>query len=286
LSNQQSTSEVLPSSIPIKMQTVAIALLVACVVGSSLAQDCSTKIKDFHKCVEDSHKTGEADRKAKFEALKPKLDACYTTNGCTPPVKGQKGKVDASGASGEQKGNNTAGRECRKALQTALKGKFEDCVKQAIPDFTFPPKDAQHDKGHGGEHRGFDHKEDNKALEGCTNKQAVRDCKRALFNGSQPTDAEKRAHFKTNCDAKQVCLTALGADCQAQVDKFKQAACQCRQQQRQQAEQLRASTPACTGVPEKKDNRANQKQQTCDNKDYCKLGYDAFVADHPKGKGH
>jgi hypothetical protein len=281
------------------MKTVAIALFIACVVGSSLGLDCSTKFKDFHTCVASSHKKAQEANKAKFEALKAKLDACYTDNGCTPPARPQKVKGGSSGASsgessastsasGERRGNHTEGRECRKAVREALKGKFEQCIKQSIPDFTFPPKDAQHDKPHFGGQKGFNHKDENKNLDGCAKKQAVRDCKRALLNSSRPTEDEKRAHFKANCDAKQACQASLGAECQAQLEKFKKAACECRQQQHQQIDQIRSGVKACENVPERKGKRPQneQKQKSCeDHKDYCKLGYDAFVADHQKGKG-
>jgi len=277
------------------MKTVAIALFVTCVVGSSWALDCSAKLQDFHKCVEANHKKAQDDRKAKFEALKPKFAACYTDNGCTAPSKDQQGNgVGSGGGKGEHRGNNTAERACGKALRDALKGKFEECVKKTVPDFTFPAKDGQHDKRGGWDNKGFDHKGDNKALEGCANKQAVRDCKRALLSSLRPTEDQKRANFKANCDAKQTCSTALGAECQAQLEKVKTATCQCRQQQRGQADQVRGTIQACQGLPEKQGKHPDGKQQTCDNKDYCKLGYDAFVADRPehghgpegKGKGH
>jgi len=267
------------------MKSVLIALFLAGVVCSSLAQDCSSKFKDFHKCLEAGHKKAEADEKAKFAALKPQLDACYTSNGCTPPTKGQKGA--GRNATAHRRGNNTAEIQCRKALEQALKGKFEACIKQAIPTFTFPPKGGKGNASRGGEERGREHKREDEGLEGCANKQAVIACKRALLNSTRPTDAQKRAQFTANCATKQTCLTALGADCQAQMEKFKTASCQCRQQERQQEAQTRPTITACNGVQENKGNhtRGPQKQETCGaEKDYCKLGYDAFVAGHPKGK--
>jgi len=269
------------------MKTIILAFFAACVIGSTLAQDCSAKFKDFHQCLENNHKKAEADGKAKFEAMKPKIAACYTDNGCTAPAKPQKGKGGSSGAASGERRNSTAG-DCRKALGEAMKANFEDCIKKAVPGFSFPQKDAQQDKPHFGGHKGFNHKDDNKALDGCAKKQAVRDCIRGLFNSSKPSEDEKKAHFKAACDAKQTCLTALGADCQAQMEKFKQAACQCRQQQRQQVDQIRSSVKACASVQEKngKQNQGkDQKQQSCEEKDYCKLGYDAFVQDHQKVRG-
>jgi len=271
------------------MKTIAIALFVACLVGSSLAQDCSAKFKDFHKCLEDSHKKNEGDFKAKFEALKPKLDACYTDNGCTPPAKPEK-KEKGGSSSGAK--NDTAGGECRKAFHEAMKSNFEACIKKSIPDFTPMQKDGQHEKdghhgGHKGGHKGWNHKDENKALDGCAKKEAVRDCKRALFNSSKPTDSEKKAGFQARCDAKQSCLTALGADCQAKMEKFKKAACECGQQQHQQADQIRSSVSACNGVEDKKKGKKHDdKQKSCDEKDYCKLGYDAFAQDHQKDHEH
>jgi len=270
------------------MKTIVFAFLAACFIGSSLAQDCSAKFKDFHKCWADSHKEAQSDGKAKFEAMKTKIDACYTDNGCTPPAKSEKSKGGSSGAaSGERHHNNTAGGECRKALMVAMKSQFEDCIKKAIPGFTLPQKDEQHDKPHFGGHKGFNHKDENKNLDTCAKKQAVRDCKRALFNSSRPSEDEMKAHFQAGCDAKQTCLAALGADCQAQLEKFKQAACQCRQQERQQVDQLRSSVKACEGVQDKQgkhQGQKDQKEQSCDVKDYCKLGYSAFVQDHQKGR--
>lgn len=284
------------------MKTTAVVLFVACIVGTSLAQDCSAKIKDFHKCLEDSNKKAREDGKAKFEALKGKIDACYTDNGCTPPVKAEKGKGGSSGSSGsasgekqssgERQGNNTQARECKKAVREALKKQLEECVKKTDSSFTLPEKDGSHEKH--GPHGGFGHnrKGDNKNLEGCAKKEQVRDCKRALFNSSKPTEDEKRARFQARCDAKQSCQNALGADCQAQLEKRKQAICQCRQEEKQQVEQVRSGIQACNGLPQKQHKRGQgQKQQSCDKKDYCKLGFDAFeqeVKSHFGGKsgGH
>jgi len=267
------------------MNSVALALFVACVIGSTLALDCSAKFKTFHQCLGDSHKKAEAGEKAKFEALKTKIDACYTDNGCTAPAKPQKDKA-AFNKTGEHHGNSTQGWECRRAVGAAMKTNFETCIKKAVPDFTFPQKPAEQGKGHEGR-KHFGHKEDDKEFASCAKKDAVRQCIRAIFNSSAPTEDEKRANFKAACDAKQNCLTALGADCQTQMENFEKAACECRQQQRQQEVQVRASIPACQGVQEKKGKgpQKEHKQETCDKKDYCKLGYDAFVQDHKKGKG-
>jgi hypothetical protein len=276
------------------MKTIVISLFVACVIGSSMAQDCSAKIEEFHTCQQAGHKKDQADGKAKFEAIKAKIDACYTDNGCTAPVKGQKGKGGSSGssagASGEKRhGNHTGGSECGKALRDAMKQSFETCVKQA--GVTLPQKDGQKDGGHHeGGHRkgGFNHKDDNKALTGCAKAQAVRDCKRALMNSTRPSQDEMKARFQAGCAAKQTCLTALGADCQTQMEKNKKAICLCRQQQHQQADQIRSSVAACKDVQSKKPENGkgkDSKVRSCDDerKDYCKLGFDVMVQDF-KGK--
>jgi len=169
-----------------------------------------------------------------------------------------------------------------------MKSNIEACIKKSIPDFTPHQKDDHHEGGHKWGHKGGDHKHENKALEGCAKKEAVRDCKRALFDSLKPTDAEKKARFQANCDAKKTCLTALGADCQAQKEKFKKAACECGQQQHQQADQLRSSISACNGVEDKKKGKHEGKAKSCDeeHKDYCSLGFDAFVKDHPHKEHH
>jgi len=273
------------------MNPITIALFMACVIGSSLALDCSAKMKDFHTCVASSHKKNEDDGKAKFEAIKVKIDACYTDNGCTSPAKPQKG--GSSGASsGEKKhGNNTEGRECWKALGQAMKQDMETCVTKAVPDFTFPQKDGQkeggeHGKHFGGHKGGFNHKDDNKVLVGCAKAQAVRDCKRALFNSSKPSSDEMKVRFQAGCDAKKTCLTALGVDCQTQMEQVKKAMCTCRQAQHGQAETLRASVPACKDIqakPHKEGSGSGKgpaKAKSCDDeKDYCKLGFDVLAAD-------
>jgi len=244
-----------------------------------------------------SHKKDQEDGKAKFDALKLKIDACYTDNGCTAPAKPQKGgKGGSSGAasSGEKRGNHTENGECRKAMGAAMKENLEKCVKQTVPTFAFPPKDASadHEKHFGGHHKGgFNHKDDNKALSGCAKAQAVRDCKRALINGTRPSQDERKTRFQAGCAAKQTCLTALGADCQTQMEKVKKAMCQCRQQQHQQADQIRGTIAACKDVQAKKPENGKgkgkpdgSKVRSCDDeKDYCKLGFDAMVADF-KGK--
>jgi len=255
-------------------------LFATCVFGSALALDCSAKTQAFHTCLEAGQKKNQDAEKAKFEALKVKIDACYTDNGCTPPAKPQKGK------GGEEKRNSTAGNECRKALGQAEKQQFEACVQKAVPGFTFPPKDATNEKREGGDHKRFNPKDDKKSLDSCAKKQQVRDCKRALFNSTRPSQDEIKAQFQARCDVKQNCLVALGADCQAQLESFKKAACQCRQQQRAQADQVRSGIAACSGVQEKKPKagKENVKERSCDEKDYCKLGFDAFVQDR-KTKG-
>jgi len=222
------------------MNTLAIILFIGCVFGSTLAQDCNAKIKDFHTCVENGQKKDEADGKAKFEALKVKIDACYTDNGCTAPAKQDhaKGGASSAGASGQ-------GSECRKAVGAAMKKNFEECIQKSVPGFTFPQKDGgEHHEG--GHHRGgFNAKDDNKALAGCAKAQAVRDCKKALFTSNRPSQDEMKAKFQANCAAKDICLNALGADCQAQMQKVKKAMCECGQQQKGQMEQIRGSIAAC-----------------------------------------
>lgn len=258
------------------MNTIVIALFVALSIGSSLAQDCSAKINAFHSCVESSRQQGEQGRKGKFDALKPQLDACFTSNGCTPPTKG------ANPTRGQRQGNNAQGGECRKALQQALKQKVDACIRQSVPSFVSPPvdKEEHHDKQ---DHERFDHKDD-KELGACANKQAVRTCQRALLNSTRPSESEKRAQFQARCESKQRCEVSLGAACKAQLEQIKVAACSCRQQQHQQAEQIRVSIPACQSAQNQQGAHParpqQQKQETCDNKNYCALGYDAFVADH------
>jgi len=290
--------------------TVIVALFVACIAGSALAQDCMAKFKDFHQCLEASHKKAEEEGKAKWEALKPKIDACYTDNGCTPPAKAEKGKGGKSnsteggkskggkssgekhgnstskGKSSEEKpGNKTQAKECKKAVREALKNDFVTCVQKTVPTFmanhTEPKKEGKGERegkrGKEGHWGGWDHKKENKALEGCDKKEQVRDCKHALFNSSKPTQDERKARFQARCDAKQTCLTALGADCQAQLDKLKQATCQCRQDEKKQFAQVRAGVPACAGVPEKKPKEGGEKEEKpCEQKDFCKFGFDAF----------
>jgi len=269
------------------MKTIAIALFLACVVGASLAQDCSAKIKAFHDCVSKGHQQDKDEMKTKLADFKTKADACYTANGCTPPAKGDgKGKDGASSsgsASGKQQGGNS---ECGKAMKTVLKKNFEDCLQKA--GVTAPENDHGDDhqeKHFGGHHEGANHKDDNKALDGCAKKQEVRDCKRALFTKNRPSDAEMKAKFDAGCKARDTCLAALGADCQAQIEKFKKAACECRQQQFQQLAQVRAGVKECQNVAQKTPQRAQGKgaktPKTCgaEKKDYCKLGFDALKAD-------
>jgi len=280
------------------MKTVALALFFACVVGSSLAQDCSAKVKDFHECLKKGHQHDKEGMKTKFADMKTKIDACYTENGCTAPVKG-KGKGGASssggssgGASGGSSGGASggvsgekdgAGRECRKALKAATKKSFQDCLQKA--GVTVPQKDGDdhHEKHFGGHHKGMNHKGENKGLEGCAKKEQVRACKKALFEKSKPSDAEMKAKFDAGCKARDTCLAALGADCQAQIQKFKKASCECRQQQFQQLATLRTSVKECQSVPQKapRQGKGGKKaQHNCneEKKDYCKLGFDALKA--------
>jgi len=249
-----------------------IAVLIVCVVRGSLGQDCSQKIQDMKKCFEDSHKQGGDDMKAKFEALKPKIDACYTDNDCTAPVK----------TPGKESENPQA-KECMEGVHAAMKKNVEDCVKKDFPAFTFPAKDGEHEMG--GHHR-FSHKDENKNLDGCANKEKVRDCKKAIFAANKPSDDEKKAKFQARCDAKQKCLSSLGDDCQSQMEKMKSTFCKCGQQLKTQRDQLRQGVPACANVParaHKEGGDAGKEGHSCDEtpKDYCKLGYDAFVQDHP-----
>jgi len=274
------------------MKIIIIAFLAVYLAESSFGQDCSAKIKDFHKCLADSHKQGEATGKAKWEALKPKFEACFTDNGCTVPAKPQKGQGSSSGgnsssASGEK---DSAGGECKKALREAFKGQFETCIQKAIPGFTFPPpqpqSDGEHDKPHHFRgHKGFNHKDENKKLDGCANKQAVRNCTRALFESNRPSEDEMKAQFQAQFKAGCDCVTALGSDCQAKMEQFKKAACECRQQQRQQFQQIRSGIAACNG-PQANESKGKHgqgkehKQETCgDEKDYCKAGFDVLVQD-------
>jgi len=255
-----------------------VVFLAVCVIGTSLAQqqDCSAKIQTFHQCLKDSHKQQAEANKAKFQTFKTDLENCYKNNGCQPPQPGQ------SGSNGQR--NNTQGGQCFKAVREAMKQQVQKCVQQANPGVTLPEEDESHHKA--GFHHGPNHKGDNKALDSCANKQAVRDCTRALFNKTKPSDADKKAKFQANCDARQKCLDQLGPDCQAQLEKIKQSACQCRQQQN--LDQIRSGIPACAGVSEGKRPGAQQgqKQHSCEaKKDYCKLGYDAFVQDH-QGQHH
>jgi len=252
------------------MKTIALAVFIACVVGSSLAQDCSSKFQDFHKCLADSHKKEQDGGKAKFEAMKAKIDACYTDNGCTPPAKPQKGEGKgkgkggssaasggaSGGVSGERKGNNTEGRECRKALGEAKKKQFQDCVKQAVPSFTFPQKDGEHKEHHfGGEHKGgFNHKGENKQLDGCAKKEAVRDCKRALFNSSRPTEDAKKARFQSNCNSKQTCLTALAPTAKL---NWKNSSKPLANADNSNTIKLNKSAPASRNAPMSKRSKAN-----------------------------
>lgn len=60
------------------MAGIAFLILAACAVTSSTAQDCSAKLEDFHKCLADSHNKIQDGKKAKWEAMKPKIEACYT----------------------------------------------------------------------------------------------------------------------------------------------------------------------------------------------------------------
>jgi len=129
---------------------------------------------------------------------------------------------------------------------------------------------------------GFNMKEANKQLQSCPNQQQVRDCTRKAMESNKPSDADKRARFQARCDAKQSCQNALGAQCQARLDSLKQATCECHQQERQQAPQVRSTVPSCSGVTENQEHQrqgGQQQQQSCPPKDYCKLGYDAFEAD-------
>jgi len=252
-----------------------IAVLAFCLVGLSLADDdCSQKMIDFKKCLGDSHKQEGEDWKAKFEALKPKIEACYTDNGCTPPAPSTSGNDDSQA------------KACMEGMHTTMKKNMEDCVKKDFPNFAFPANDEGHE--HGGHHK-FNHKDENKNLDGCEKKQQVRDCKKALFASNKPTDDEKKAKFQAHCDTKQKCLTAVG-DCQSQMEKMKSTFCACGQQLKTQRDQVRQSVTACANVPERvhKQGGDSSKEHSCDEtpKDYCKLGYDAFVQDHPHGHGH
>jgi len=284
------TYKPLSPSIPVKMKVAVIALIAICVVGSTLGEDCPAKFQAFRKCLKDSHQKTKQDFKAKWESLKTQLDACYTSNGCTAPVRGQKG--GSSGASSGESStsssgeHNAAGRECWKAVHQAKKAKVEECIKKAMPGFSFPPKDGEHDKPHFGHHR-VNHKDENKNLQGCAKAQAVRDCKRALFEKNKPTEEQKKAIFKAHCDSKQACQASLGAECQAQMEKVKKAACQCHQETFQQLAQIRSSVPACKDVQDKPRPQGGKRQQhSCDDhKDYCKLGYEAFAQDHQKAGG-
>jgi len=252
------------------MNPATIALFVACVIGSSLALDCTTQIQTFHTCLETSHKTNEENEKTKFEAIKTQFEACYTSNGCTAPTKPQ-----------ETEQRNHTESACGKALGEAIKQNIEACVQQAVPGFVFPPTQAGQEKGH--RHHRFNHKEDNKALSGCAQAQAVRDCKRALINSTTlPSQADMKTQFQAACDAKQTCLTALGTDCQNQMEAVKKAMCTCRQQQREQASQIRSALPACKDGPSppEHENENNKKVESCgDEKNYCQLGFDAMVAE-------
>lgn len=270
------------------MKAIVVALFFACVFGSSLAQDCSAKAVEFHKCIEASKKTAEDAEKAKWEALKPKFDACFTDNGCTPPA----GKMGGNSSSGEKKGNNTEAKACKKAVKEALKTQFDACIQKAGLNITLPKMDEKKKK----DGKGKGKKDHEKALEGCAKKDEVIACKRALKNSTKPTDDEKKARFQAKCDAKTKCLADLGADCQAQLEKFKMAACQCKQEIGAQKATVRSSTPACSGVPEKKsgEKKSGEKKsgeaksgekKTCEaKKDYCKLGYDAKEADEKAKK--
>jgi len=314
------------------MKLVLIALVVSCYVAMSIAGECGAKIKEFHKCVGEAEKKQREAGKAKWEALKPKFDACYTDNGCTPPARGnhthgkghgkggassgsgekggassgsgekggasrtsgEKGgasssggasgqKGDASSASSERRYNNT---ECRKALFVELKKSFKECLsKQGVNVSEHGHHNASghiQGKWRFGGHRRFNHKKQNKALEGCAKKEQVRACKRALFNSSKPSDEERKAQFEERCKAKQGCKAALGDECLAQLQKFKKAACECRKEERGQFEKIRGSVKACEGVQQKKHGEHKGKgrgDESCEHKDYCKLGYDAFKQD-------
>jgi len=232
--------------------------------------------------LETNQQKHKAEEKAKFEDLKAKLDACFKDNGCTPPVKSPEINHRKGNAT-EKNGPNV---QCRKALRESLKTNFESCVQKAVPGFVFPQKDGGKQEKHI-EHHGFNFRDEKKALESCAKKQQVRDCKQALINGTRPTEDQKRARFQSNCQQRQSCLAALSTDCQSQLKQVKQATCQCHQQQQSQIDGIRSGIAACQGVQEKgkQDNNREKKETTCEQKDYCALGYEAFVADHQNGKG-
>jgi hypothetical protein len=269
------------------MNSILVGLLVACAIGTSLAaDDCTAKFEEFHKCVKGAHEKPAQDMKAKFAELKPKIEKCYTDNGCTAPAPPQKGKGASSGeSSGEKTG---PGAQCFKDLKAAKKAKFEACLKDK--GVTLPAHKAGEHKPEGGEHHGFrGHKDENKALEGCANKQKVRDCKKALFAGSQPTDAQKKQAFDASCAAKKTCKAALGAACEKQLETFKAAASACHDQLESQKDSIRSGVASCAGVtpkPKRGGGASGEKKKGGDKKDYCALGYDAFVADHPKKGAH
>jgi len=241
-----------------------LTFFVAFTFGASLAQDCSGKIQTFHKCLADYHDKDDGAARTKSQTLELKLNACYTIHGCTPPTKSHNDR-------------DVEERVCLKSFNEERTKKYEECMKKTDPSVRICTEQAA-----GEEHCDYcldSEEEQTKELEkGCAKKEQVHACLHAEYNNSQPSDNEMRTLFQDRCKNIESCWEALGAECQAHLDK---AVCVCYQQLHQQADQIRSGIQACN-KKQRTGTVVETHQVNCDTeskKNYCKLGYDVYVQD-------
>jgi len=248
------------------MKTVVILLaLVACYVSSSLAANCNGKFQQYRKCLQKARpQQSQQDRQAqqaKLQGLKAQVDACFTNNNCKPP---QQAQNQGSGNS-----NNQVNAQCKKDITALYRQKLTTCLKENGVSY---PQDNANDnqggKGQGGgkagkrpggagDHDGgaesfkYNPQATQAALNNCPQKAAVQTCMQAAvkanFGGQNGGGAaDRKAQLQAFCTAKAQCDNQLGAECKAEMDKERKAACQCLQQQDPQ--QLIAQVPSCQAL--------------------------------------
>lgn len=260
------------------MKFIVALCLVGYIFQSTLGLECA---KDFKDCLKQNlggggpgGRAGPSGAKGDFAAMKTKMAACFTSNGCKAPEH----KSDD--------GDNAQGKQCREGLMTAKKQAMETCLTSK--GVKVPAGGDHHDgghghHGHGGEHGGdHGHKGGNdqaahekKLSDACggdaTKVKNVKDCKAKLFGGNKPQGHQGGQHNKGEwkqkfCDAKKQCDAKLTTACKTEMETFHKAMCECKSTLN--IDQLRSKVDACKNVPAP---QHKQENHGCDAKkaDMC-----------------
>jgi len=274
------------------MKTIVAILFGTCALGLASAFDasCNAKIQAFKDCHVQARAQLQQDAQAKLQARQAEeaaINTCYTTNGCTPPIEGDKG--------GANDAKRQAKEQCEKDFRSALKPKLQQCVAGKLPGFNLPNQPDHQQERQGEFNKGGRKHDKDDIQKACSSNSAavatVQACIQSARKSNAPSNpqAQAQARFDSNCKVKAQCDSQLTAQCQSSLDDAEKAVCECGQQLRSD-QTIRAGVASCQTVDAPKQRKARQCGQQRDPKKepgyYCNNGgYAAWQAANPRPQG-